>query len=1029
MGAGKKQTIGHRYYMGLHLVLCRQADALLEIKMAAKEAWRGSLAGGQGTFNKPDLFGGDKREGGISGVFDFLRGESTQPVNDYLSRVLGPLVPAYRGSVSVVMRQPYIGANTARLPNMKFKLFNTTGIHRGWYVEKAIFADAAVTGASSIYVAWNVPGATTPTQLAAMQEWLTTVVQSLEGSGAPLFVQQFGTESASAVESTGTDYTALIDWINAFTVPIDVGSQSDWELAFSYMPTFFAQSYDSGTSFPTGALSNTLGALKAKIFNESEFDGRRNIVILLGVHEPILSSVTAAQGYLAQVQNPEVFAFRLDNLDTSTYEVIDNTPIDGIPTIDSTDPAPETFLSAGLLLGWADMNPAHIIRCLWSDPMRGGVVDDTEFGTSFEFEADRFYAERFGLSPRFDQFGTVEQARLDVERHVDCISYRSRLTKKIEIKAVRNDYDPDDLPVLDSSIVMDWSGLERSAPTETPNQLTVIYTKRENGETASVTRTNIAGVRRAGRVIPGEPIEYLSCTREDLAIQLCLRDLSIQNRPLLTGPLPLAYFPPELDIGDPFIINEPKLKIDNVVVRITEVDEGDGINNTVTVTIAEDEFALPTSAAIGPVPPPPGGTTEVALPCLYETVAEAPYYLLVLDQNQTDVDNALIDEPDLGFLMAIGSRPTSAHRSITVGVDVGSGYEDRGEVEFGPTTTLLSYLSADADDVVVTVPADSALETITANSLALIGNEIVRIDAMTINGDDVDITIGRGCLDTVPTEHSISSYMVFLQNLDVLDAPSFVAPDTANVKLLTNLSSKRLSLFGAIENSVTFSSRAIRPYRPAALKLNGSFSNTQNIVDETDVVLTWTHQDRTMQTTLIPEDFTSASIGPETGVTAYHVRAVALDADYNVISEITNDVLGVVTTYDWDDATPIPDGTNRIMFTVATEKGVYESWQRATIYFQVLLSPRNLVASLVSGDVVLDWEDINLGSMQEDDILVYRDTVSFDLTTLPAVLATLAADTITYTDTTVSPGNTYYYAVVMRRDSFVSPAYTFGLTV
>ena len=130
MGGSRKVTIGHRYYVGLHLVLCRQADALLQINMAAKEAWRGAVASGRGFFNKPNLFGGDEREGGVSGNFDFEPGLPTQPVNDYLSSVLGSITPAYRGVVGLVFRRPYIGANTARLPPMKFKVLNIAEIGR-----------------------------------------------------------------------------------------------------------------------------------------------------------------------------------------------------------------------------------------------------------------------------------------------------------------------------------------------------------------------------------------------------------------------------------------------------------------------------------------------------------------------------------------------------------------------------------------------------------------------------------------------------------------------------------------------------------------------------------------------------------------------------------------------------------------------------------------------------------------------------------------------------------------------------------
>lgn len=1016
MGAGKKQTIGHRYYIGLHLVLCRQADALLEIRMAAKEAWKGAIAGGRGTFNRPNLFGGDEREGGISGAFDFLRGESTQPINDYLASVLGSLASAYRGAVSVVMRRPYIGANSARLPPMKFKLLNISGIHRGWYPEKAVINAQAIGSGASVYIAWNIPGSTTPTQLAGMKTWMRSVVASIGTGDTRLFIKRFGLETEGAAGASpyldSSNMAFVLDWIDSQVVETDPGSSSDWNIAFSDATSFFAAGYDggAGANFSTGALADGLGSLFTGISTEVRTDSVRNIVIVLGVQDPVGTSIAPSQDILDAIPGVEVFAFKLDDTDVADYALIDNTPVDGVPTINSLDPEPGEFLINGLLVAWADMNPAHIIRCLWTDPMRGGIALEAEMGDSFTVEADRFFAEGLGLSPRFNG-SSVEADRLDVERHADCISFRSRVTGKIEIKAIRQDYDPVDLPVLDSSIVLDWAGLERPLGGETPNQLTVVYTKRENGDPASVTRTNIAGVRRAGRVIPAEPVEYPACTVESLATRLCLRDVSVQSRPLLTGQLTLAYFPPDFDIGEPFIINEPKMKIDNVIVRIIEVQEGNGLDNSVVVSVTEDKFAIPSKAA-SPDAVPLDPILLLAQPSPIRVVQEAPYYLAVIDQTQETVDAALAGEPDLGVLLATGTKATPAHRDITVGIDDGSGYQEAGQAEFVTETQLLANLPAQGDSTVITVPTSPALDGVTANSLALLGEEIVRIDSMTPNGTDVDIAIGRGCLDTVPAEHGAGTSLIFLQRADPREE-QFLAGETVAVKLLTNLTSRRLSLFTAPEDTVTFASRAIRPYPPGNLQVNGSLVHDQFVAD---IVLTWAHRDRTLQTTPIPEDHTAGDIGPEAGTT-YRVRAEPLDENGQQIGTITNVNVGAVTTYDWNDATAVPDGTNRIRFTVTAERGGYESWQRTAITTAVLYSPADIFIQALVGSVQLDWSDLNAGAMQEDDILVYRDTAAFTLASLPAVLATLAADTETYTDTTVSTGNTYFYAVVMRRGS------------
>lgn len=98
MGKGKKVTIGYRYRLGFHLILCQGgADAITKIRYEDRDAWTGNVTGNTTvTINKPDLFGGDKKQGGLQGNIDFMFGADTQPVNSYLSfHCNRAIAPAY----------------------------------------------------------------------------------------------------------------------------------------------------------------------------------------------------------------------------------------------------------------------------------------------------------------------------------------------------------------------------------------------------------------------------------------------------------------------------------------------------------------------------------------------------------------------------------------------------------------------------------------------------------------------------------------------------------------------------------------------------------------------------------------------------------------------------------------------------------------------------------------------------------------------------------------------------------------------
>ena len=122
MGRKKSQTVGYKYFVGVHFVLCHgPIDRVLQIKVDDKLLWTPlhdkqgiGQVGGYETIHvdAPGLFGGEDREGGVSGDLDIGFGDRTQGKNGYLQQVLqGKLLPAYRGVVSVILKKMYVGTN------------------------------------------------------------------------------------------------------------------------------------------------------------------------------------------------------------------------------------------------------------------------------------------------------------------------------------------------------------------------------------------------------------------------------------------------------------------------------------------------------------------------------------------------------------------------------------------------------------------------------------------------------------------------------------------------------------------------------------------------------------------------------------------------------------------------------------------------------------------------------------------------------------------------------------------------------
>lgn len=144
MGSSSKpQTIGYRYFMGIHMGLCRgPINELREIRVGDRTAWRGAALGqARWLINASSLFGGDEGEGGIYGTIDMMLGTETQPVNPRVKRMLGSaLVPAFRGITTLF----YDGLVSSMNPYPKAWAFRVRRVTAGWdgdivwYPEKSV---------------------------------------------------------------------------------------------------------------------------------------------------------------------------------------------------------------------------------------------------------------------------------------------------------------------------------------------------------------------------------------------------------------------------------------------------------------------------------------------------------------------------------------------------------------------------------------------------------------------------------------------------------------------------------------------------------------------------------------------------------------------------------------------------------------------------------------------------------------------------------------------------------------------------
>jgi hypothetical protein len=201
---------------------------------------------------------------------------------------------------------------------------------------------------------------------------------------------------------------------------------------------------------------------------------------------------------------------------------------------------------------------------------------------------------------------------------------------------------------------------------------------------------------------------------------------------------------------------------------------------------------------------------------------------------------------------------------------------------------------------------------------AQIDDEMVAIDAISATS----ITVKRGLLDTVPVSHAAGARIYFWDEFAGGDEQQYVDTDVVDIKLQTVSSSGVLPLDSAPIDTVTMERRAIRPYPPGNVTINGEYFPDQ--VENGAVTVAWAHRDRLAQTTTTYADWTDGNIGPESGTT-YTLRGYIDD-----VLDHTEALISGVTT-DW-----VPSGGGVARIELEAVRDGLTSWQFVSHEFEYL---------------------------------------------------------------------------------------------
>ena len=513
-----------------------------------------------------------------------------------------------------------------------------------------------------------------------------------------------------------------------------------------------------------------------------------------------------------------------------------------------------------------DMNPAHIIRECLTDPDWGMGYPEADIDdATFQVAADQMFSEGMGMSLLWDRSMSLEEFIQEVLKHIDGALFVDRTSGKFVLKLARGGYDINSLLVLDESCIDKISDFKRNTIGELVNSVTVVYWDADTGKDNSVTVQDIALAAQQQSVI-GTTKQFPGFTNGTIATKVASRTLKALSTPLASGTIYANRKAASLNIGDVFVLSWPRYGINQLVMRVANVELGALDSNVVKISAIEDVFALANAIY---APPPPSdwvSPNTPPAPCPHHAVIEAPYWELVQRIGETDASQIATTA---GFVVATGVRPSDDAGNAKLFTNpTNTTYEEAGTVDFCPTAVLSAAVTPNQTTFPITSGID--LDIVRVGSYALIGSEFVSIASVS----STSLGVGRGVLDTVTRAHAIGVRIFFIDDFCETDQVEYAQGETARIKLLPTTGQGVLNESSAPAQTLSIQARAPRPYPPGRFCIN-SQAYPDTVRGDQNITVSWAHRDRLQQTaTLVSE--TAGSIGPESGTT-YTCRLLRQD--------------------------------------------------------------------------------------------------------------------------------------------------------
>ena len=834
------------------------------------------MQAGSYIFDLPELYG--ETEGGVSGVMSFYDGSTTQLPDSYYEDYF-PYAPAYRHQSYVVFKDFYVG-NSPYLKDVMFLPKRTQIRNDGseqWY---RVREDGAVV-----------------CEIGATQNGM------------------YEYEYVSKIKNISEINNIWYGTYNEDDLFHEFNSKG---LIAGYVHNFHSQFGYIGKS---GTVKTTFpDALKGLVLKLTILadDGITNFKWLGGDYA--ITNIFYAQGFTECKEYELVCDYR-----KPLYLEFEIT--DGVPG--GTNSNHQVVITCEIskfgdghsYIDGVNINPIHKAREIITDYTAMGKPESDINDANFCAAADRIYDEGLGISWAIQE-KSCKEALQELEAHIEGGVRINRQTGLYECVLFR-----DDLLDLENALHFDESNIKTIEfdtinADDAINSYNVSYYDRENLKDSTFSIDDVGLIHTVGHV-NAEKLDFpyfMNRRNAEIVANWKLKQASTAawKGSFTTG----RYDARKINKYDVILLSWQSKQLVKIPVRVLNISLGDGVDNTVTIDFIEVvSYSENMNATINS----DESMSKVLDPQPNNAVVfEAPYYELVQENGQANVNLELENNAEAGYLMTAVSKPQNNSIYTLLYTDKATqNYETMekvGYVDYCPSLTLNQDISF--TDSVFSVKNATEISLAKVGTLILLDDELLVYQSYDIATSK--LTVKRAALDTVPKPHLKDAVFYFFDEFRSIDTEQYVANEIVQAQVLTTTPSAVQKRELIDVKKLELNARAIRPYPPANVKINGEYYPAEI---ESDLVLTWVNRNRLQQTGGEILGFFDGGVTLENGV---NYQLILTEFDENQVELRTQSInVGQLNSYTFT-ASAMQANTFAIEITLRSIRDSYECLQAFT---------------------------------------------------------------------------------------------------